>query len=144
MHGLFLNYEDAHCKLGLPGLPNKEMNCVDGLISSLKFTEKMRTYHCVRHRGRIVDYVGYAFGQINGNPLTNHNICKQERFLASWRLQNPIAVLKELKNGNVELLGYFKVHSFRKMLSNEGFTYFHFSLVLSSKRNSGSEIYTCA
>jgi hypothetical protein len=106
----------------------KEINCEQGCISSLKFSDRFRSYHRLRSNGRIIDFVGNGTNQINGHPTTNHSIFSQDMFFNSWGSQNSIAVLKELKNGMVELLGYYKINGFKKVLSNEGFAFFHFHL----------------
>ena len=67
--------------------------------------------------------------QINGHPVSNHTFYNQDMFLKSWKLQISIPVIKELKTGEIVLLGYYKIDDCEKRLSNEGFSYFVFKLI---------------
>lgn len=125
----FKDFDDAHFKLGLPGSGKKEINCVDNTISSLKFSEKYRTYHNLRNKNRIIDFVGNGLQQFNGYPTSNHSLSNQSMFFNSWRFQNKIPVLKEHFDGTVELLGDYKVCGIKKVLGNNGFAFFHFHLI---------------
>jgi len=125
----FTSIKQALPYLELDSPVDKEINCEDGLITCLKFFDNSRTYHKFHNKERIIYFVGYAVRQNNGHPVSNHIFYNQHMFLKSWKLQIRIPVIKELKTGEIVLLGYYKIDDYEKRVSNEGFSYFVFKLM---------------
>ena len=125
----FTSITQALPYLELDSPVNKEINCENRIITCLKFFDNKRTYHKFHNKERIIYFVGYAMRQINGHPVSNHTFYNQDMFLKSWKLQISIPVIKELKTGEIVLLGYYKIDDCEKRLSNEGFSYFVFKLI---------------
>jgi len=124
------SYAAAHEILGLSGNP-KTMIITDSnnIIESIKITDHPDSYHRISANSAIIQYVGIGTLKSPGHPIGNQQYYRQDPFLNTWGAAKPICVLRQQSDGEVYLMGNYKVRGLRKRMGNEGFAYFHAELI---------------
>ena len=125
----FVNFEQAHQILKLPGAPEKWINGSDTEgVTSIKIRYAPGSYDRVVMEGKFVYCVGNGMKSSPGHPSANQLEYRQRIFYKSYILQNEIPVLYQTAIGGVKLLGFYKLNDVRKRVSDEGFSYFEMKL----------------
>jgi len=95
-------------------------------VTCLKIKTNPRSYHRIRHDGKIIHYVGKGPTSSPGHPSAHQYHKNQAAFFTSYGKSKRIVVFIEHADGSLRLLGRYIIVDWARRISNEGFVYYSF------------------
>ncbi len=113
---IYRTYKEAHEKLKIPGSYQRgTIGTAETGIQSLKITDHPDSYDRILENGRRILYVGRGNKDTPAHPFKNQLAEQQAPFKTSILTQNTFPVLHKIKQGQVELLGYYRVTALKRV-----------------------------
>ncbi len=97
-------------------------------VSCLKIKSNHRSYHRIRHDGKIIHYVGKGPTSSPGHPSGHQYHKNQTAFFTSYGKSKRIVVFIENTDGSLRLLGRYIIVDWTRRISNEGFVYYSYQM----------------
>ena len=97
-------------------------------VSCLKIKSNPRSYHRIRHDGKIIHYVGKGPTSSPGHPSGHQYHKNQSAFFTSYGKSKRIVVFIENTDGSLRLLGRYIIVDWARRISNEGFVYYSYQM----------------
>ena len=114
---IYRTYKEAHEKLKIPGSYQRgTIGTAETGVQSLKITDHPDSYDRILENGRKILYVGRGNKDTPAHPFNDQSAEEQGLFKTSIITQNTFPVLHKIKQGNVELLGYYRVIALKRAI----------------------------